>query len=60
MINLNGELVTSIPSVCKNYDPKKDEPTNVRCEKIGDLYKCKNQSYGAMLCAGCANINIQK
>lgn len=42
MINLKGELETSIPSKCENYYPLISMPTEVKCSKLGVIYTCFN------------------
>lgn len=53
MINNKGELTTSIPSSCKDYDPIMDKPSGVKCEKLGVLYKCRNHEGEQSGCLYC-------
>jgi len=55
MINTAGELTTSIPSICINYNPILNESTKVKCEHLGHLYKCKNHSEKTTGCLFCKN-----
>ena len=52
-INNEGELTTSIPAECKDYNPIKDKPTEVRCQKLGILYECKNHKGERSGCLFC-------
>jgi hypothetical protein len=43
MQNTRGEIMTSVPSVCKNYNPDVAKPpTGIKCAKLGQLYECQN------------------
>ena len=53
MINSKGELITSIPSNCKDYKHIKDKPLDVKCEKLGILYECANHTGERAGCLFC-------
>lgn len=55
MINSNNEIVNSIPSNCKNYDPNKAKLVNARCSKLGQLFECKNYKGKIEGCIFCEN-----
>lgn len=59
MINSKGELVTSIPSKCKYYEPIKDKPSGVKCEKLVDLYQCKNHEGERVGCLFCKRFAVK-
>lgn len=52
-INLQGELMNSVPSTCKFYNPIKSKPTGVICEKLGVLYICANHQGNRPGCLSC-------
>lgn len=54
-------MINSIPSLCRNYDPDKENPSTVKCSKLGKLYECKNvYSSKALGCIFCDNKLIQE
>lgn len=53
MINNKGELITSIPSKCKDYKPINNKPSGVKCEKLGILYECENHKGKKKGCLFC-------
>jgi hypothetical protein len=58
MINSKGELETAVVDLCKNYDPDRTKPTEVRSAKSGVIYECQNFAKipeGVNGCLGCYN-----
>lgn len=53
MINSDRELSTSISSICINYLPDNSKPINVKCEKLGRLFLCKNHKGDKEGCLFC-------
>lgn len=53
MLNNRGELISSIKKDCKDYNPDKTKPTEVRCDKLGMLYECKNHKGTMKGCLFC-------
>ena len=56
MINDRGELTTSIPKKCQDYNPDKDKPTGVKCNKLGILYEYKNYVGKNKGCLSCEKL----
>lgn len=60
MINLKGELETSIPSKCENYWPLISKPTEVKCSKLGVIYECYKFKGEVSGCVFCKNQKLDK